>query len=135
MQDNGLAVGYRVRGPKGGMGTVTAWDGLRGTVRLDDDEHVVNFTAEDVPALMVLGAEPAEDLWANVRAGSVILIGNKRFRPSAIEPTRDGSSLAWLTGLYVTTTGKPSKGHISHAHCPEGERMELVNIEHVRIFV
>jgi hypothetical protein len=73
--------------------------------------------------------------WARVEAGSVVLVGGKRFRLSTVEPTRDGSRLAWLTGLYVTNGGKPARGHLSHAHCPEGERMELVNIDQVRIFV
>lgn len=75
------------------------------------------------------------DHWANVKVGVVFMIDRKRFRASAIEPTRDGSPLAWLTGQYVTAQGKPSPNQISHLHAPEGERVELVDIERVRIFV
>jgi hypothetical protein len=76
-----------------------------------------------------------ESIWHGVTASTDILINGKRFRLSTVEPTREGSDFAWLTGRYITNGGRTTKGMISHLHCPEGERQEFVNIDSVRIFV
>lgn len=73
--------------------------------------------------------------WGSVKIGVVFMLGSKRFRASAIEPTREGGEFAWVTGRYVTAQGKPSPSQITHLHCPKGERMELVDIDDVRLFV
>lgn len=73
--------------------------------------------------------------WANVKTGVTFLIDGKRFRATAIDPTRKGGDYAWVTGAWVTSAGRPVRGMISHLHCPEGQRSEFVNINDVEVFV
>lgn len=81
-------------------------------------------------------AEPEiTNLWAEVKPGSVMLLGGKRFRLAVVDPTTTDSPYAWLTGLYVTANGKPARGSVEHLHVGNGEREEFVHIDQVRVFI
>lgn len=88
--------------------------------------------AEIISALRAYRTSAAKDPWAAFQTPGVLRINGVRFMASAIEPTAEGSEYAWVTGMWVTASGKPSK-QIFHQHCPPGERMELVHISTVQV--
>lgn len=50
------------------------------------------------------------------------------FIASKIEPTAPDSNCAWVTGKRVNARGDVRKDMMTHLHCPEGERMELIYV-------
>lgn len=54
------------------------------------------------------------------------------FIASAIEPTAPDSDYAWVTGTRVNGRGATHPSHVSHLHCGENARQELVHVSMVK---
>lgn len=86
----------------------------------------------------VAPVQPA-DPWGGITMGNVIYVSENSvgdqafyFLVSKIDPTRKGGELAWVTGQRCNGKGKPL-AQVSMLHCPDGMRMELLHIDHVKL--
>lgn len=71
--------------------------------------------------------------WAQVKSGSLLIVGARKFLAMTIDPTRKGGEFAWVTGYWMSRDGKKRTQQISHLHCTNGQRMELMNIGLVQV--
>ena len=90
-------------------------------------------------AIVTINNDTLQIEWAGLEIGKRFKLVRKvdggevayYFTPSRIEPTAEGSEFAWVTGKRVNGRGNPID-QITHLHCPEGERMELIHTSMVR---
>lgn len=82
-------------------------------------------------ATVTLHADTFQTQWNGVEIGKRFKVDDNGdryyFVASRIEPTADDSEFAWVTGTRVNGRGKPIE-QITHRHCPDGERMELIHV-------
>lgn len=76
---------------------------------------------------------PEVKAWSQVKAGSLLTVGARKFLAMTIDPTRKGGEFAWVTGYWMSRDGKKRTQQISHLHCTNGQRMELMNIGLVQV--
>ena len=86
-------------------------------------------------ATVTLNAETLKTEWGSqsIEVGKRFKVTREGEKPyyfvaSVIEPTAPDSDYAWVTGERVNARGVRIESQITHRHCREGERMELIHV-------
>lgn len=90
-------------------------------------------------ATVTLNGDTLKTAWNGVEVGKRFKVqrdGERAyyFIADSIEPTAPDSEYAWVKGTRVNSKNAPVIGQISHLHCGEGKREELIHVSMVKAF-